>query len=132
VRSGRYAYPYPTLTLPRGFIHSPLAIGVSKLRQGKAEGGRVEPVSPPTSACLSGSRKGVNQNMTPKTYTQAEVDAMLAAKAPTVTVKVSAKGGISVYGLQRWPVTLYKSQWSRLFEKRAAIEALFPQATDKA
>lgn len=28
--------------------------------------------------------------------------------------KVSAKGGISVYGLQRMPVTLYVEQWERL------------------
>jgi len=28
--------------------------------------------------------------------------------------KVSEKGGISVYGLQRMPVTLYVEQWERL------------------
>jgi hypothetical protein len=28
--------------------------------------------------------------------------------------KVSQKGGISVYGLQRMPVTLYVEQWERL------------------
>jgi hypothetical protein len=28
--------------------------------------------------------------------------------------KVSQKGGISVYGLQRMPVTLYVEQWQRL------------------
>ena len=28
--------------------------------------------------------------------------------------KVSAKGAISVYGLQRMPVTLYVEQWDRL------------------
>jgi len=30
--------------------------------------------------------------------------------------KVSAKGAVSVYGLQRMPVTLYMEQWSRLLE----------------
>lgn len=28
--------------------------------------------------------------------------------------KVAEKGGISLYGLGRWPVTLYYSQWVRL------------------
>jgi len=28
--------------------------------------------------------------------------------------KVSAKGGVSLYGLQRMPVTLYVEQWERL------------------
>ncbi len=31
--------------------------------------------------------------------------------------KVSAKGALSVYGLGRFPVTLYKEQWERLFAK---------------
>lgn len=30
--------------------------------------------------------------------------------------KVSEKGAISVYGLQRMPVTLYVEQWERLLE----------------
>lgn len=30
--------------------------------------------------------------------------------------RVSAKGAVSVYGLQRMPVTLYVEQWERLFE----------------
>jgi len=32
----------------------------------------------------------------------------------TITFKVSDKGALSVYGLQRWPVTLYKQQWLKL------------------
>ena len=31
-------------------------------------------------------------------------------------LKVSAKGALSVYGLGRFPVTLYKEQWTRLLE----------------
>lgn len=30
--------------------------------------------------------------------------------------KVSEKGAVSVYGLQRMPVTLYVEQWTRLLE----------------
>jgi hypothetical protein len=31
-----------------------------------------------------------------------------------VSLKISEKGGVSVYGLGRFPVTLYKEQWTRL------------------
>jgi hypothetical protein len=34
-----------------------------------------------------------------------------------VNFKVSAKGAVSVYGLGRFPVTLYREQWLRLLEK---------------
>ena len=33
-----------------------------------------------------------------------------------ISMKVSAKGGISIYGLQRMPVTLYAEQWERIIE----------------
>lgn len=32
-----------------------------------------------------------------------------------ISFKVSEKGGVSVYGLGRFPVTLYQEQWTRLF-----------------
>ena len=31
--------------------------------------------------------------------------------------KVSPKGAVSIYGMGRFPVTLYKEQWLRLFER---------------
>ena len=44
-----------------------------------------------------------------------------------VSLKVSEKGGVSVYGLGRFPVTLYKEQWAKLLdladELRAFIRA---------
>jgi hypothetical protein len=47
-----------------------------------------------------------------------EADKLLAAleqpKRGTLYCKVSPKGGLSVYGLQRMPVTLYAEQWERL------------------
>jgi hypothetical protein len=39
--------------------------------------------------------------------------AKVAAKS-TIKAKVSDKGAMSVYGLGRFPVTLYRSQWDRL------------------
>lgn len=37
-----------------------------------------------------------------------------AAKPRKLTFKVSDKGAVSVYGLQRFPVTLYAGQWRAL------------------
>lgn len=37
-------------------------------------------------------------------------------------LKISEKGGLSVYGLGRFPVTLYKEQWSRLLEHSDEIK----------
>lgn len=31
-------------------------------------------------------------------------------------LRVSKKGGVSIYGLQRFPVTLYASQWLRILD----------------
>ncbi len=40
-----------------------------------------------------------------------------------ISLKVSEKGGVSVYGLGRFPVTLYKEQWARLLDMAADIRA---------
>jgi len=40
-----------------------------------------------------------------------------------VSLKVSEKGGVSVYGLGRFPVTLYKEQWTRLLDMAEDIRA---------
>src|SRR6201995_5653149 len=43
----------------------------------------------------------------------AELEGRLA-KGSALSFKVSAKGAVSVYGLGRFPVTLYYEQWKRL------------------
>ena len=40
-----------------------------------------------------------------------------------VSFKVSEKGGVSVYGLGRFPVTLYKEQWAKLLDMADDIRA---------
>jgi hypothetical protein len=42
------------------------------------------------------------------------IASMQAQGQKKITLKVSDKGGLSVYGLGRFPVTLYRSQWERL------------------
>ena len=48
-----------------------------------------------------------------------QAESLLAAdesngKGGVLSCRVGQKGGVSVYGLQRWPVTLYVEQWERL------------------
>ena len=40
-----------------------------------------------------------------------------------IRMKVSEKGAVSIYGLGRFPVTLYKEQWLRLLEMANDIRA---------
>jgi hypothetical protein len=40
-----------------------------------------------------------------------------------VSLKVSEKGGVSVYGLGRFPGTLYKEQWTKLLDMADDIRA---------
>lgn len=42
-------------------------------------------------------------------------------KTKDIYFKIGEKGGLSVYGLGRFPVTLYKEQWLRLLDKSAEI-----------
>lgn len=45
---------------------------------------------------------------------QEENKALKNKASVPIRFKVSGKGALSVYGLGRFPVTLYKSQWNRL------------------
>ena len=45
----------------------------------------------------------------------------------TLYCKVSPKGAISLYGLQRMPVTLYVEQWERLLEFADEIRQFMKQ-----
>lgn len=38
-----------------------------------------------------------------------------------ITFKVSQRGAVSVYGLGRLPVTLYKTQWERLLDHQRQL-----------
>lgn len=61
---------------------------------------------------------------------QAQIQALMARNAeleakanrPKGSIKVSPKGAISVYGLGKFPVTLYASQWESLFGKQDEIK----------
>ena len=52
------------------------------------------------------------------TLSREQLEAMVlqAHKPRKITMKVSEKGAISVYGFGKWPVTLYRGQMERLLD----------------
>ncbi|MBX9838806.1 hypothetical protein [Silvanigrella sp.] len=48
-----------------------------------------------------------------------------------ISFKVAEKGGLSVYGLGRFPVTLYKEQWVRLLDKQGDIRNFIKDNEEK-
>jgi hypothetical protein len=45
----------------------------------------------------------------------------------SISLKVSEKGAVSVYGLGRFPVTLYMEQWLRLLGSADEIKAFIEE-----
>lgn len=64
----------------------------------------------------------VQQQIARLTAENAALKAKQAARN-TISFKVSEKGGLSVYGLGRFPVTLYVGQWERLLDRVDALKA---------
>ena len=59
-----------------------------------------------------------------------ENEALAAAKRSgthTLSVKASAKGAVSVYGLGRFPVTLYAEQWERLLANAEKVKGFIEE-----
>ena len=54
---------------------------------------------------------------------RAENGALKRRATKGVTLKVNEKDSVSVYGLGRFPVTLYKEQWSKLLDMAEDIRA---------
>ena len=62
---------------------------------------------------------------------RAENARLKASKGKGYGVKVSDKGGVSVYGLGRFPVTLYETQWTALFGLVDEIKAFIVAHKDE-
>ncbi len=54
-----------------------------------------------------------------------------STRAGTLEFKVGEKGGVSVYGLGRFPVTLYYEQWIRLLNTAQDLRAFLESNKDK-
>jgi hypothetical protein len=58
---------------------------------------------------------------------RAENERLKQRGSRAVTLKVSEKGGLSVYGMGRFPVTLYKEQWLKLLDMADDIRAFIKE-----
>ena len=58
---------------------------------------------------------------------RAENERLKRTQSRGVSLKVSEKGGVSVYGLGRFPVTLYKEQWTKLLDMADDIRAFIKE-----
>jgi hypothetical protein len=62
---------------------------------------------------------------------KAENEALKNRGAKGISMKVSEKGGVSIYGLGRFPVTLYKEQWAKLLEMSEDIKRFIAENEPK-
>jgi len=58
---------------------------------------------------------------------RAENEALKAKISRPTSIKVSEKGAVSVYGLGRFPVTLYKEQWLKLLSMAEDIKTFIAE-----
>jgi hypothetical protein len=58
---------------------------------------------------------------------RAENEALKGRAAKGMTLKVSEKGAVSVYGLGRFPLTLYKEQWEKVLDMAKDIRAFIAE-----
>ena len=84
-------------------------------------------------ATQSKARRQIVSDMTPEKMKkelerlQAENETLKKRSEKELSLKVSQKGGVSVYGLGRFPVTLYKEQWEKLLEMTDDIRAFIQE-----
>ena len=63
---------------------------------------------------------------------RAENEALKKSRKPgELALKVSEKGGVSVYGLGRFPVTLYQEQWEKLLTHGEQIRAFIEEHRER-
>jgi hypothetical protein len=52
-----------------------------------------------------------------------ENEALKKGASSNIRMKVSEKGAVSIYGMGRFPVTLYREQWLKLLDMSTEIRA---------
>ena len=62
---------------------------------------------------------------------KAENEALKKRRSSSVSMKVREKGAVSVYGLGRFPVTLYQEQWNKLLSMADEIKQFIAENKDK-
>ena len=56
-----------------------------------------------------------------------ENEGLKKGASSSVRMKVSEKGAVSIYGMGRFPATLYKEQWLKLLDMSADIRAFIAE-----
>jgi hypothetical protein len=74
--------------------------------------------------------------MSEPTYEQlksrvAELEKQQGRRTGSLEFRIGEKGGVSVYGLGRFPVTLYYEQWMRLLDAAEKLREFLEQNKDK-
>lgn len=90
------------------------------------------PVQAPVAASVPDMSELMREFMALKAQNEAlraKVEAQNAKKERPISFKVSRKGAVSVYGLSRFPTTLYPNQWEKVFAQIDAMRA-FIKAND--
>jgi hypothetical protein len=62
---------------------------------------------------------------------KAENAALKSRGSKGISMKVSEKGGVSIYGLGRFPVTLYLEQWTKLLDLADDIRSFIKENEGK-
>ena len=58
---------------------------------------------------------------------RAENEALKKTSSRGISLKVSQKGALSLYGMGRFPVTLYKEQWLTILEMGESIKSFIKE-----
>lgn len=62
---------------------------------------------------------------------RAENESLKQRRGGSTSIKVSEKGAVSVYGLGRFPVTLYQEQWMKLLGMADDIKTFIEENKDR-
>jgi hypothetical protein len=60
-----------------------------------------------------------------------ENESLKARTSKGISLKVSEKGGVSVYGMGRFPITLYKEQWIKLLDMADDLRRFIEENSSK-
>src|SRR2546422_5728955 len=125
-------FPYTTLfrsgRAPSGHDRSTMEVAPSARLPGPTSGPRH-----PASETWREDDCGETLTMTEPTKEEllariAELEKQAGSKrSGRMEFKVSEKGGVSVYGLGRFPVTLYYEQWTRLLDASDALRTFLEE-----
>ena len=62
---------------------------------------------------------------------KAENEALKAKERRGTRLQVSEKGGVSLYGMRRFPITFYKEEWERILDMADEIRAFMSENAGK-